>query len=81
MSESIKQCPFCAEDINTDAIICKHCKSDLKKKIESNKNYLKRSNNKPKEGLFLQTLNLGCAIIFIFIVLIIFMTIISSFTN
>jgi hypothetical protein len=26
---STKRCPFCAEDIQKDAIRCKHCKSDL----------------------------------------------------
>ena len=24
-----KQCPFCAEDIKSDAIVCKHCQRDL----------------------------------------------------
>lgn len=27
---SIKQCPYCAEDIEKEAIICKHCESNLK---------------------------------------------------
>jgi hypothetical protein len=25
----IKKCPYCAEDVNKDAVICKHCKKDL----------------------------------------------------
>lgn len=27
----IKRCPFCAEDIKLDAIVCKHCGRDLPK--------------------------------------------------
>lgn len=29
-SSVTKKCPFCAESINTDAIKCKHCGSDIK---------------------------------------------------
>ena len=30
-SRDTKSCPFCAEAINTAAIVCKHCKRDLPK--------------------------------------------------
>jgi len=29
IKSSLVQCPFCAEDIKKEAIVCKHCNRDL----------------------------------------------------
>lgn len=39
---SIKKCPYCAEDIRREAIICKHCKMDLTNRPTQN---ISTSNN------------------------------------
>lgn len=35
MSDDIKQCPYCAEDIKAAAIVCKHCGRDIGKLTSS----------------------------------------------
>lgn len=36
MTQAVKQCPFCAEEINLDAIKCKYCKEFLNQPPHSN---------------------------------------------
>ncbi|MDB2455457.1 hypothetical protein N9W76_04855 [Planktomarina temperata] len=35
LSEGNKKCPYCAELVKREAIICKHCKSELKVEVAS----------------------------------------------
>lgn len=32
--ENLKQCPYCAEDIRSDAIVCRFCRTDLLNQIK-----------------------------------------------
>ena len=73
-----KQCPYCGEEILAVAKKCKHCGEILDEDLK------KERKEKPKkvqsEGCFLQTLNLGCIIsaVIIIIICIIFITVVAS---
>jgi hypothetical protein len=67
-SQKKKQCPYCGEEILAIAKKCKHCGEFLNTSLKH-----KRSQEPQKvkgEGCFLQTMNAGCMLIVMIIVVV-----------
>ena len=88
--QTIKACPYCGEEILKVARKCKHCGEILDVKLKRERQMKsRRTSPSPRpppprekvvvkqkgEGCFLQTLNIGCLIIFIIIVAIVLVVI------
>ena len=62
-----RACPFCAEPIRADAVKCRHCGEFLDGSARPAPPSVEV---KKSEGLFLQTMNLGCAVVILLIALV-----------
>ena len=59
--EKTKKCPFCAEDININAVKCKHCGEFLTKEA-------KKEHHKDNQSCLVTTLIILCIIVLIMII-------------
>lgn len=74
MSET-KKCPYCAEDILVEAKKCKHCGEYLDESLKDQSKIQQspaQTIEVAKEGCFLQTLNAGCMVIAVFVLIVFF---------
>lgn len=70
-----KKCPYCKEQILLDAIKCKHCGEFLDNESSRRERKKKKDSRskvvvKTKEGFFLKSLNTGCLIVVILLVIV-----------
>lgn len=65
MNYMSRHCPFCAEEINENAVKCKHCQSDLQQKTGLQREFWNRDR--------------GCADIFLVVFLIFFAMVVIIF--
>lgn len=75
----MKVCPFCAEEIQDAAVVCRHCGRDVKTGAAASS--AAPVVVKSQEGCFLQTMNAGCALIGILLLLVLGVCIFGSSTK
>lgn len=75
-SQQTKKCPYCSESILAEAKKCKHCGEMLDSSLR--KSAPPQVKVVAKEGCFLQTLNIGCAIVIFVIIAVICLVVFAA---